>query len=623
VWIAGIALLLTISIIGISSQEAFAGLVPPAQVTLEKSVDKPIVVSGTTVEYSYKIKNTGQNDIFCGAVVDDNGTPGTGDDHTIIVNVLLLGFPDNEETTVMNSVVITGTEDVTNNAVVNCVDDAGALTGEASTDVDVVNPAATLLKTPKKTQVINGQQITYDFKATRAGDIRLNNCVITDGTIVFVGASHNLVNNGDMTNPVQTSALVTINDPGLTNTASMICDVPTTMGDTITVMSNEVIVTTVDISGLELAKTPKKTQVVDGQQITYDLEATNNGSFDLLNCQINDPLVGGDIGGTFPLAKDGGTHKETTGLITITGAGLDNTAKVTCNEPITMNDVSAEGSASVTVVNIGGLELVKTVNDQDCSDPENPVMVPEGTDVTFMFKATNTNLNFMYMDCQINDPMLGGNLGATFNLAAEGGMNTDVTEVVTINADMWNTATIECMEDVTMQDVMATSNVCHVEIQDMPCVDLQKMVTPSLIEQGETVKYIYDVINCGDVALTNCNINDDNGTPVNTNDDFPVGDVDFSIPVGNSIPLPFEIMKQISMDTKNTATVICTAGQQPVEDMDMARVTILVVGGEFLSIDTTALFLGGIQSSAVWILPTVAGLAGAGYYLVKFRNKEE
>ena len=37
-----------------------------------------------------------------------------------------------------------------------------------------------------------------------------------------------------------------------------------------------------------------------------------------------------------------------------------------------------------------------------------------------------------------------------------------------------------------------------------------------------------------------------------------------------------------------------------------------VVAGELLPIDNTALFLAGLSSSAVWIIPTLAGLAGAG-----------
>ena len=48
-----------------------------------------------------------------------------------------------------------------------------------------------------------------------------------------------------------------------------------------------------------------------------------------------------------------------------------------------------------------------------------------------------------------------------------------------------------------------------------------------------------------------------------------------------------------------------------------------VVGGEFLPIDSTALMLAGLQTSAIWMIPTLAGLAGAGFYLVKFRMNKE
>jgi hypothetical protein len=47
------------------------------------------------------------------------------------------------------------------------------------------------------------------------------------------------------------------------------------------------------------------------------------------------------------------------------------------------------------------------------------------------------------------------------------------------------------------------------------------------------------------------------------------------------------------------------------------------VGGEFLPIDTTALMLAGIQSSAIWMLPALAGIAGAGAYFVRTRMNKE
>ena len=46
-----------------------------------------------------------------------------------------------------------------------------------------------------------------------------------------------------------------------------------------------------------------------------------------------------------------------------------------------------------------------------------------------------------------------------------------------------------------------------------------------------------------------------------------------------------------------------------------------VVGGELLPIDNTALLLAGLQTSAIWMLPVLAGAAGAGIAVLKLRRK--
>jgi len=43
------------------------------------------------------------------------------------------------------------------------------------------------------------------------------------------------------------------------------------------------------------------------------------------------------------------------------------------------------------------------------------------------------------------------------------------------------------------------------------------------------------------------------------------------------------------------------------------------VGGEFLPNNPTALLLAGLQTSAIWIIPVLAGAAGAGAYYIKTR----
>jgi len=43
--------------------------------------------------------------------------------------------------------------------------------------------------------------------------------------------------------------------------------------------------------------------------------------------------------------------------------------------------------------------------------------------------------------------------------------------------------------------------------------------------------------------------------------------------------------------------------------------------GKLLPIDSTALVLAGLQTSAIWMLPVLAGAAGAGIAALKLRRK--
>jgi len=77
------------------------------------------------------------------------------------------------------------------------------------------------------------------------------------------------------------------------------------------------------------------------------------------------------------------------------------------------------------------------------------------------------------------------------------------------------------------------------------------------------------------------------------------------------IPLDCDDGNQCTIDTCDPATG-CQAEPIPVCEEQVA--------GELIPLDSTALFLAGIQSMTVWMIPTVLGLAGVGVYLVKFRK---
>ncbi len=76
--------------------------------------------------------------------------------------------------------------------------------------------------------------------------------------------------------------------------------------------------------------------------------------------------------------------------------------------------------------------------------------------------------------------------------------------------------------------------------------------------------------------------------------------------------------------TIDPVTGIVSALIPSIDDLDaIAFVPSVTVGGELLPIDSTALMLAGLQSSAIWMLPVLAGIAGTGFYLVKFRTNKE
>ena len=48
-----------------------------------------------------------------------------------------------------------------------------------------------------------------------------------------------------------------------------------------------------------------------------------------------------------------------------------------------------------------------------------------------------------------------------------------------------------------------------------------------------------------------------------------------------------------------------------------------VVGGESLTINSASLFVAGLSANAVWIIPTLVGLAGTGIYFIRSRTNSE
>jgi len=68
--------------------------------------------------------------------------------------------------------------------------------------------------------------------------------------------------------------------------------------------------------------------------------------------------------------------------------------------------------------------------------------------------------------------------------------------------------------------------------------------------------------------------------------------------------------------------VIESGQDQNFEGMPITTISnICIVGGELLSIDSTALLLAGLQSSAIWMLPVLAGVAGSAFGVLYIKSR--
>ncbi len=79
----------------------------------------------------------------------------------------------------------------------------------------------------------------------------------------------------------------------------------------------------------------------------------------------------------------------------------------------------------------------------------------------------------------------------------------------------------------------------------------------------------------------------------------------------------------INQQNGNYATVgaaSATAGSS-LGGLAPSSICTVQVAGELLPLDTSALMIAGLSTIAVWMIPAVAGLAGVGVYLVKFRKQ--
>ncbi|MGU3357678.1 hypothetical protein ACLBWJ_10540 [Microbacterium sp. M4A5_1d] len=385
-------------------------------------------------------------------------------------------------------------------------------TGDAVTDEDEFdlplppNAGISLVKTG----VLDGDAISYEFRATNTGDVTLSGVSITDALPGLSGISYGawpgasgVLAPGQSVIATATYALTQADrDAGIVKNTATVVGTPPTGGP----------VTDEDEFDAPVPQAPgillEKTGALEGDIATYTFVVRNAGDVTLRDVSVTDALPGlsAVAYGSWPdtagvLAP--GQSVTATATYTLTqadrDAGLvDNTATATGTPP-TGDPVTHEDEFELPVPQAPGIALVKTG-------------VREGGELTYSFTATNTG-DVTLTDVAIVDELPGlselsyGDWPASAGVLAPGQSVTATATYTPTQADR-DAGLVENTASVTgtppAGDPVTDEDEFDQPLPQGPAIELTK----SGELDGDRIRYTFTVTNAGDVTLRDVAIQD-------------------------------------------------------------------------------------------------------------------
>ena len=407
-----------------------------------------------------------------------------------------------------------------------------------------------------------GETIAYTFTVTNQGSVSLSNIILTDALLasfVFVSGDTNGDSNLDISETWNYSGVYSITqsdiDAGLvTNTATvqgvdfnatLVSDVS---GDTVT--NNIPTVTDLcqdaSIALIKLGTYNGLNSNGDcisavGDTIAYSFSVTNTGNVTLTNTVVSDPLVtmvGGPIASLAPGITDATTY---TASYVITQQDIDagvfsNQATATATAPDATNVTDVSGTSitndtptDTPICQNDAIAIVKTgvFNNIDASGCSTALV----DTVSYTFTVTNQG-NTPLTGVTVIDPLLGGLLTSVPSGDTNNDTILDVTETWVYVQDYSVTQDDVDTGSITNQATASGTGINGVVtdlsddnsfLQDDPTItDLCQNDSIALIKTGffndangnncadvnETITYSFRVVNTGNTAITNINIDD-------------------------------------------------------------------------------------------------------------------
>jgi len=434
--------------------------------------------------------------------------------------------------------VLTGTYTVTATDVV-----AGVINNTATADADQVDPVndseSVILPTPaytlSKAAPVNadedgsgdigvGDTLTYTITATNTGVATLTNLVISDALI-----SPNTITCPSVA-PAATCVLtgtyaVTPADVAagaINNTASANSDQTDPLDD-----SQTVVLTgpshVLDKPAPSNADEDGSTDVSVGDTLTYVITATNNGSSNLTNLVVSDPMIN-PASNTCALVAPGDTCV-LTGTYTVLASdvasgSIENTASSLSDQTPVVND---DESVPVPTPLLALDKAAPANADEDGSSD-----LSAGDTLTYTITATNQGTAVL-TNVVVSDPMIAPNSQSCASVAPGAVCvltgTYSVTAADVIAGSIVNTASADSDQTTPVTDTENTPMPGPAFALDKPAPVNADEDGSGDVSVGDTLAYTITATNSGNANLTNLVVNDPLITPNNiTCASVPVGD---------------------------------------------------------------------------------------------------
>ncbi len=283
-----------------------------ADISVAKSTNTPVVASGSNVNFTIVVTNTGDADLENVTITDDPGcdtlSSPSGDNGDGKLNK----DEDWSYTCTVNSV----TADFTNvaTATATAVGASGVQVQKQSNGVaiDVINPSLNVQKSTNTPTVLSNSNVDFTIVVTNTGDADLENVIITDdpGCDTLSSPSGD-DGDGKLNQDEDWSYTCTVNSVTVdfTNVATATATVVEVTPAIQVEDSGQAAVDVIN-PGIDVEKTPASQTVSSGNAANFTITVDNTGDTDLTNVSVVDTKCGslsnptGDTGNDGIMGKD-------------------------------------------------------------------------------------------------------------------------------------------------------------------------------------------------------------------------------------------------------------------------------------------------------------------------------